>query len=167
MLRQGEFFMKIQIARVVAALGLLVLPLTSLTLAQTQDEAVTPAAATFCISTAGGFGNGGTTFVAPTFTVPAKNKCAAWSGWTKTASTVILNTSGAACLSTSGKTLTVSVFSIDPAFFGTTAVTDYIELTRASASGSFTGGTDQGQFAGTAAQLTCTSSLLSLPDSHD
>jgi hypothetical protein len=96
MLRQGEFFMKIQIARVVAALGLLVLPLTSLTLAQTQDEAVTPAAATFCISTAGGFGNGGTTFVAPTFTVPAKNKCAAWSGWTKTASTVILNTSGAA-----------------------------------------------------------------------
>jgi hypothetical protein len=161
--------MKIQIARViaVAALGLLVLPLTSMTFAQSQEEAVTPAAGSFCISAAGGFGNGGTTFVAPTFTVPAKNKCTAWSGWTKTASTVILNTSGAACVSTSGKTMTVSVFSIDPAFFGTTAVTDYVTLTRASSSGTFTGGTDQGQFAGNAAQLTCTSSLLSLPDSHD
>jgi hypothetical protein len=157
--------MKIHIARVAAALGLLVLPLTSLTLAQ---DAMNPQASkNFCIATAGGFGSGGTTFVAPTFTVPAKNKCASWSGWTKTASTVILNTSGSACVSTSGKTMTVSVFSIDPAFFGTTAVTDYIELTRASASGSFTGGTDQGQFAGTAAQLTCTSGLLALPDSHD
>jgi len=159
--------MKIQIARAVAALGLLVLPLTLLTLAHTQDAAVTPAAGSFCISAAGGFGGGGTTYVTPTFTVPAKNKCTAWSGWTKTASTVILNTSGAACVSTSGKTMTVSVFSIDPAFFGTTAVTDYITLTRASASGTFTGGSDQGQFAGSALQLTCTSSLLSLPDSHD
>jgi hypothetical protein len=158
--------MKIKIARVVAAMGLLVLPLTSLSLAQ-DSEAVPPAAATFCITTAGGFGHGGTTFVAPTFTVPAKNKCAAWSGWTKTASTVILNTSGSACVSSTGKTMTVSVFSIDPAFFGNTAPTDYIELTRASATGSFTGGSDQGAFAGTAAQLTCTSSLLSLPDSHD
>jgi hypothetical protein len=157
--------MKIHIARVVAALGLLVLPLTSLTLA--QDVTNPQVAKNFCIATGGGFGNGGTTFVAPTFTVPAKNKCAAWSGWTKTASTVILNTSGSACVSTSGKTMTVSVFSIDPDFFGTTAVTDYIQLTRASGSGSFTGGTDQGQFSGSAAQLTCTSSLLSLPDSHD
>jgi hypothetical protein len=157
--------MKIHIARAVAALGMLVLPLTSLTLA--QDATNPPAATNFCIATGGGFGNGGTTFVAPTFTVPAKNKCSAWSGFTKTASTVILNTSGSACVSTSGKTMTVSVFSIDPAFFGTTAVTDYMELTRASGSGSFAGGTDQGQFAGTAAQLTCTSKLLSLPDSHD
>jgi hypothetical protein len=157
--------MKIHIARVVAALGLLVLPQTPLTFA--QDVMNPQTSKNFCIATGGGFGSGGTTFVAPIFTVPAKNKCAAWSGWTKTASTVILNTSGSACVSTSGKTMTVSVFSIDPAFFGTTALTDYIELTRASASGSFTGGTDQGQFAGTAAQLTCTSKLLSLPDSHD
>jgi hypothetical protein len=119
--------MMIQIARVVAAFWLLVLSLTSLTFAQMPDatdmpDATNPAVATnFCIATAGGFGHGGTTFVAPIFTVPAKNKCAAWSGWTKTASTVILNTSGAACLSTSGKTLTVSVFSVDPAFFGNTA----------------------------------------------
>lgn len=157
--------MKNHIARVVAAFSLLILPLTSLTLA--QDETVTPASTNFCIATAGGFGKGGTTFVAPTFTVPAKNKCTAWSGWTKTASTVILNTSGAACVSSTGKTMTVSVFSVDPAFFGNTGPTDYITLTRASASGSFTGGSDQGAFAGTAAQLTCTTSLLSLPDSHD
>jgi hypothetical protein len=126
-----------------------------------------PGAAPFCIATAGGFGSGGTTFVGPSFTVPAKNSCTPWSGFTKTASTVILTTSGAACLSTTGKTLTVSVSSVDPAFFGTSPVSDYIQLTRASATGSFTGGTDQGQFAGSADQITCTSSLLSLPDIHD
>jgi hypothetical protein len=126
-----------------------------------------PGGSPFCIATAGGFGNGGTTFVGPTFTVPAANKCTSWSGFTKTASTVILTTSGAACLSTTGKTLTVSVSSVDPAFFGTNPVSDYIQLTRASSSGTFTGGTDQGQFGGSADQITCTSGLLSLPDTHD
>jgi hypothetical protein len=63
--------------------------------------------------------------------------------------------------------LTVSVSSLDPDFFGTTAVTDYIQLTRASSSGTFTGGTDQGQFGGSADQITCTSDLLTLPDTHD
>ncbi len=126
-----------------------------------------PGGAPFCIATAGGFGNGGTTFVAPGFTVPAKNQCTPWSGFTKTASTVILTTSGAACLSTTGKTLTVSVSSADPAFLGTNPASDYIQLTRASSTGSFTGGTDQGEFAGSADQVTCTSGLLSLPDIHD
>jgi hypothetical protein len=127
-----------------------------------------PGGGSFCIATAGGFGNGGTTFVAPAFAVPAQNKCTSWSGFTKTASTVILNTSGAACLSNTGKTLTVSVSSLDPEFLGTTNPgLDYIQLTRASSTGSFSGGTDQGQFAGTADQVTCTSSLLTLPDSHD
>ena len=95
------------------------------------------------------------------------NKCTPWSGFTKTASTVILNTSGAACLSSTGKTLTVSVSSLDPAFLGTSAASDYIQLTRASSTGSFTGGTDQGQFVGSAHQVTCTSGVLSLPDTHD
>ena len=120
----------------------------------------------FCIATAGGFGSGGTTFVSPSFSVPAKNGCTSWSGFTKTASTVILNTSGAACLSTTGKTLTVSVFSADPQFFANPQA-DYIQLTRASATGTFTGGSDQGQFSGSANQIPCTSSLLTLPDSHD
>jgi hypothetical protein len=78
-----------------------------------------------------------------------------------------LTTSGAACLSTTGKTLTVSVSSADPAFLGTNPASDYIQLTRASSTGSFTGGTDQGEFAGSADQVTCTSGLLSLPDIHD
>ena len=126
-----------------------------------------PGGGAFCIATGGGFGSGGTTFVAPSFTVPAENKCASWSGFTKTASTVILNTSGAACLSTTGKTLTVSVSSLDPDFLGTNPAVDYIQLTRASSTGAFTGGTDQGEFSGSADQITCTSSLLSLPDVHD
>lgn len=126
-----------------------------------------PGGGSFCIATAGGFGSGGTTFVAPGFTVPAVNKCTPWSGFTKTASTVILTTSGAACLSTSGKTLTLNVSSADPAFLGTNPAADYIQLTRASSSGTFTGGTDQGEFAGSADQLTCTSDLLTLPDIHD
>jgi len=126
-----------------------------------------PGGSAFCIATAGGFGSGGTTFVAPGFTVPAENKCTQWSGFTKTASTVILTTSGAACLSSTGKTLTVSLSSLDPAFLGTNPASDYIQLTRASSTGSFSGGTDQGQFAGSADQITCTSGLLSLPDMHD
>jgi hypothetical protein len=120
----------------------------------------------FCIAEGGGFGSGGTTYVGPSFTVPAQNSCTQWSGYTKTASTVILNTSGAACLSSTGKTLTVSVSSADPSFF-TDPVSDYIQLTRASSTGTFTGGSDQGQFAGSVNQITCTSSLLTLPDSHD
>jgi hypothetical protein len=127
-----------------------------------------PGGGPFCIATAGGFGSGGTTFVGPGFTVPAENKCTPWSGFTKTASSVILTTSGGACLSGTGKTLTVSVSSADPAFFGAgSAPSDYIQLTRASSTGTFTGGTDQGQFAGSADQVTCTSSVLSLPDIHD
>jgi hypothetical protein len=122
---------------------------------------------TFCIATGGGFGNGGTTFVGPSFAVPAANKCTPWSGFTKTASTVILTTSGAACLSTTGKTLTLNVSSADPAFLGTNPAADYIQLTRPSSTGTFTGGTDQGEFSGSADQITCTSSLLTLPDAHD
>ena len=126
-----------------------------------------PGGGALCIATAGGFGSGGTTFVAPNFTVPAENNCTPWSGFTKTASTVILTTSGAACLSSTGKTLTVSVSSADPDFLGTTPAADYIQLTRSSSTGSFTSGSDQGEFAGSADQITCTSSVLSLPDVHD
>jgi|HubBroStandDraft_2_1064218.scaffolds.fasta_scaffold14066_2 hypothetical protein len=127
-----------------------------------------PGGGSFCVSVAGGFGTGGTTFVGPAFTVPAQNSCSQWSGYTKTASTVILNTSGAACLSSTGKTLTLSVSSADPDFFGAgSAPSDYIQLTRSSSTGTFTGGTDQGAFAGNANQITCTASLLTLPDSHD
>jgi hypothetical protein len=63
--------------------------------------------------------------------------------------------------------MTLNVSSADPDFLGTNPAADYIELTRASSSGTFTGGTDQGEFAGGADQLTCTSDLLTLPDIHD
>jgi hypothetical protein len=125
-----------------------------------------PGGASFCIATGGGFGGGGTTFVGPSFPVPAENSCTSWSGYTKTASTVILNSSGAACLSSTGKTLTLNLTSADPLFFADPQ-SDYIQLTRASSSGTFTGGSDQGAFAGNANQITCTSDLLTLPDSHD
>ena len=107
-----------------------------------------PGGGPFCIATAGGFGSGGTTFVAPGFTVPAENNCTPWSGFTKTASTIILTTNGAACLSSTGETLTVSVSSADPDFLGTTPASDYIQLTRTSSTGTFTGGSDQGEFSG-------------------
>jgi hypothetical protein len=125
-------------------------------------------AGSLCVAVSGGFGNGGTTFVGPSFAVPAQNSCSQWSGYTKTASSVILSTSGSACLSTTGKTLTVSVTSADPSLLGAgSTASDYIQLTRASSSGTFTGGSDQGEFGGSANQITCTSSLLSLPDIHD
>ena len=128
-----------------------------------------PGGGSFCIAVNGGFGPSlGTTYIDPAFTVPAENKCTTWSGYTKTASTVILISNGAACLSSTGKTLSVSVSSADPEFFGTTPQSDYIQLTRAGSSGTFTGGNDQGPtFGGSADQITCTSSLLSLPDTHD
>ena len=127
-----------------------------------------PGGGPICIAVSGGFGSGGTTLVAPGFTVPAESNCAPWSGFTKTASTVILTTNGAACLSSTGKTLTVSVSSADPDYFGAGAQqSDYIQLTRASSTGTFTGGTDQGYFAGSAVQATCTANVLSLPDIHD
>jgi hypothetical protein len=129
-----------------------------------------PGGGSFCIAVGGGFGppNDGTTYVNPNFTVPAENKCTTWSGYTKTASTVVIISNGAACLSSTGKTLTVSVSNADPEFFGTTPEADYIQLTRSGSSGTFTGGSDQGSdLGGSANQITCTSSLMTLPDSHD
>jgi hypothetical protein len=122
----------------------------------------------FCIASGGGFGSGGTTYVAPSLTVPAANNCSSWNGFTKTAGTVILTTSGSACLSTDSKSLTVSVSGADPAFLGAgTLASDYIVLTRTGTTGSFTTGSDQGYFSGSADQITCTSSLLQLPATHD
>src|SRR5271170_3695108 len=72
----------------------------------------------YCIAVSGGFGNGGTSFVARNFTQPAVSSCTTWTGYTKTASTVILITSGTACLSSNAQVLTVSVSSADPPFLG-------------------------------------------------
>ena len=122
----------------------------------------------YCIASDGGFGNGGTSYIGINFTVPADGACTAWEGFTKTASTVVLTTGGTGCLSSDGKKLTVSVASADPSFFGSgNTEKDYIELTRPGSTGSFTGGEDTGYFGGSARLQTCTTSLETLPSSHD
>jgi hypothetical protein len=125
------------------------------------------AEAPYCIAVNGGFGGGGTTFVARNFTLPTASKCSPWSGYTKTASTVILMTSGTSCLSSDNDALTVSVSSADPSFVGAgSLVGDYIQLTRDSATDPFSG-QDYGYFAGNAEPVSCTSELLTLPSAHD
>jgi hypothetical protein len=123
----------------------------------------------YCIAVSGGFGNGGTSFVARSFTQPAVSSCTAWTGYTKTASTVILITSGTACLSSNGQVLTVSVSSADPSFLGAgNLVSDYIQLCPEGAAHCPIGhGSDVGYFSGTANSETCTSALSELPATHD
>jgi hypothetical protein len=122
----------------------------------------------YCIAVRGGFGDGGTTFIATGFAVPAEGACAPWSGFTKTATSVILTTYGTGCLSSDGKALTVSVSSSDPDYLGVgSAELDYIRLSRQESKGSFTSGNDQGEFGGPAEAVTCTSALEHLPSSHD
>jgi hypothetical protein len=143
-----------------AVLSILLVPVSSF--------ATTAAEAPYCIAVSGGFGNGGTTFVARNFSLPEASKCSPWTGYTKTADTVILMTGGTACLSSDSKALTVSVSSADPAFLGTNQppAVDYIQLSRDSATDPFAG-QDAGYFTGSAAPVTCSSDLLSLPSTHD
>lgn len=125
------------------------------------------AAAPYCVAVNGGFGNGGTTFVARNFTLPAANKCSPWTGYTKTASTVVLTTSGTSCLSSDNKALTVSVSSADPDYLGVGQLAvDYIKMSRASATDPFSG-QDTGYLMGSADPVSCTSDLLTLPANHD
>ena len=125
--------------------------------------------APYCIAVNGGFGtSGGTTFVARNFTFPDASKCSTWSGYTKTASSVILTTGGTTCLSSDGKALTVSLSSADPDYFGGggSLGVDYIQMARDAATEPFSG-QDSGYFTGSATPVTCTNDLLTLPSSHD
>ena len=119
----------------------------------------------YCIEVNGGFGSGGTTFIGTGFSVPAEGNCAAWSGFTKTASSVVLMTSGTGCLSTDGKALSISVFNADPSFFAQPQP-EFIQLTRGDSKEPFSG-QDTGYFGGNAESVSCSSSLLNLPSSHD
>ena len=122
----------------------------------------------YCIATNGGFGNGGTTFIGTGFAVPSEGNCSPWTGFAKTASTVVVTSYGTGCLSSDGKALTVAISSADPDWFGMGAIgSDYISLTRSESKGSFTTGFDKGAFGGDAEEVNCTSSLLHLPSSHD
>jgi hypothetical protein len=125
--------------------------------------------APYCIAVGGGFGAPafGTTFVARNFSLPAASKCTPWTGYTKTATTVVLTTSGTACLSSDSTALTVSVSSAEPSYLPVNQLTaDYIQLTRGDSTEPFTG-QDTGWFAGSAETVSCTSDLLTLPSSHD
>ena len=117
----------------------------------------------------GGFGSGGETFIGTGFAVPAAGVCAQWSGFTKAFSSVILSTTGSGCLSSDGKVLTLAVSSQDPSFYGSgVPQQDYMRMCPAGTkSCPIGGGVDTGNFSGTAAPVTCTSSLLSLPAIHD
>jgi hypothetical protein len=123
----------------------------------------------YCIAVNGGFGNGGTSFVARNFTMPDASKCNPWTGYTKTSATVILTTSGTACLSSDGNVMTVSVASADPDYLGSgTLVSDYIRLCPAGVTSCPLGsGEDSGYTTGGAAPQDCTDQLLYLPAMHD
>jgi hypothetical protein len=143
------------------------LAVLSLLLAPVRSFAAPAAEAPYCIAVGGGFGNGGSTFVARNFSLPEASKCSPWSGYTKTASTVILTTSGTACLSSDSTALTVSVSSADPDYLGVGKLgVDYIKMSRTSATDPFSG-EDAGYLAGSAEPVSCTSDLLTLPSYHD
>jgi hypothetical protein len=121
----------------------------------------------YCIAVDGGFGHGGTTFIGSGFALPSDGTCKPWSGFTKTASTVILMTAGTGCLSSDGKELSVSVSSADPLNLGAGNIgSDYIQMNRGDSKEPFIG-EDSGLNGGTAEPETCSSSLLHLPSSHD
>jgi hypothetical protein len=125
------------------------------------------AAEPYCIAVAGG-GAHGTNFVARNFSFPGEGKCSTWSGYTIFDSTVILTSTGVACLSSDSTALTVSVSSNDPAWLGTAPpVNDYIQLKRLDSTQPFRG-EDTGVFGYPAESWpeTCTSDLLNLPSSH-
>jgi hypothetical protein len=149
-------------------------PLTTKLLACALAAVITGAAhaeANYCIAVNGGFNGdgGGTSYIGKGFTVPAAGNCVPWSGFTKTASTVVLTTTGTGCLSSDGKVLTVSVSSADPDYLGAlTPGSDYITLCMAGVTGCPVGDQDQGALGGggNAAEQTCTAKLLKLPSSH-
>jgi hypothetical protein len=125
-------------------------------------------AATFCVAVNGGFGNGGTSYVAPDFALPVSGLCKPWAGFTKDATTVIATASGTGCLSSNGKVLTLAIFNTDPAAFGShNFVSDYVRICPKSAGTCPISGSDDGNYSGTAAEQTCTAALLRVPVFHD
>jgi hypothetical protein len=125
-------------------------------------------AANYCIAAGGGFGSGGTTYIGPGFVLPLAGKCKPWSGYTKTASSVVLVTTGTGCLSSDSKVLTFSMSSTDPGFLSPgVAASDYIQFCPPGTKSCPVAASDQGNFGGSAAPTTCTAALLKLPSTHD
>ena len=127
-------------------------------------------AADFCIATNGGFGKGGSSFIGKGFVLPAAGTCLPWSGFTKTASSVIAISAGTGCRSSDGKALELTISSTDPAFLGSGVIgSDHIKFCPGGATNCpFGGGSGTGTFSnGSARKQTCTTALLTLPAIHD
>jgi hypothetical protein len=128
-------------------------------------------ASSYCIAVNGGFGTGGTTFIGEGFELPSAGKCSPWVGFTKTASTVVLTTSGVGCTTSDGEVLTVSVTSAGPFFGAGNLYPDFIQVCPKGSShcpiGSGSDAGDSALGAGPASIEKCTSELLELPSKHD
>lgn len=127
-------------------------------------------AADYCIAVNNGFGQGGTSFIGKGFALPKAGLCLPWSGFLKTASTVVAISTGTGCVSTDGKVLELTIASTDPSYLGSGVIgSDHIRFCPAGTSGCpFGGGTAVGTFSnGPAKAQTCTPTLYKLPSTHD
>lgn len=122
-------------------------------------------AANYCVAVNGGFGSGGTSFIGKGFALPTPGNCKPWSGFTKTSTSAVLITSGAGCLSSDGKVLTIAVVSSSPRYIGVGyAAPDYIFLCPAGTTNCpLANGADAGNFGGIAEPQPCTAKLMNLP----
>lgn len=127
-------------------------------------------ASDYCIAVNGGFGQYGTSFIGKGFTLPAPGACRPWSGFAKTASSVIAISTGAGCRSSDGKVLELTISSTDPQYLGPDTVSsDHIRFCPAGTSDCpFGGGSATGRLSnGSAEPQSCTAALLELPAMHD
>jgi hypothetical protein len=127
-------------------------------------------AADYCIATNGGWHHGGSSFIGKGFTLPAAGSCMPWSGFVKTATTVIAISTGTGCRSTDGLALELTISSTDPAYLGSGVIgSDHIKFCPGGTTTCpFGGGTGVGIFSnGSAKAQTCNSTLTTLPSLHD
>jgi len=127
-------------------------------------------AADFCIAANGGFGYGGSSFIGKGVTLPAAGACVPWAGFTRAATTVIAISSGAACRSSDGKVLELTITSTDPSYLGSGVIgSDHIRLCPKGTTNCPIGnGNGVGTFSnGSAKQQNCTADILTLPVFHD
>lgn len=126
-------------------------------------------AQSLCVNVAGGQAAGGGTYVAQGLAIPANGTCKPWSGFMKTGTNVIGFTAGSACTSSDGQTLTASLSTTNPSFFGTSPVTDHIRLCLgASCPAGVTQIAVSTYFGSSApARVTCTAAMLQLPAAHN
>lgn len=127
-------------------------------------------ALSLCIDLAGGASRGGGTYVAQGLALPANGTCKPWSGFMKTGSDVVGTTSGTACTSSDGRTMTASLATTNPSFFGPgSVVSDHIRLCPTGTCATGVSSAAVSSYFGQvpAARVTCTTSMLTLPATHN